>query len=146
MWMAIIFATSCTVISSQQLTQAVTTRGPVHLTQAQFTSFWDRYWWVFVKGDHACEYALLTFLLIKPLKSNLPRVALFALAFAASDEFHQTFIPHRGGRWTDVAIDCIGITLVCLLARVRRAEAFPSTQTTSSGRSLAGPQTPGPAR
>ncbi len=32
-----------------------------------------------------------------------------SLCYAASDEFHQLFVPGRGGSIRDVAIDAIGI-------------------------------------
>ena len=108
-----IFATSCTVISSKQWVNVVSTKGPVHMSTDQFQGLWDKWWWLFVKGYHVMEFALLSLLLLRPLKRNIPLVAAFALAFAASDEYHQTFVPSRGGRWTDVAIDAIGIALVC---------------------------------
>jgi VanZ family protein len=38
-----------------------------------------------------------------------------ALAYAISDEFHQTFVPGRSGAPRDVAIDLIGITAGLLL-------------------------------
>jgi len=40
---------------------------------------------------------------------------LFCLLYAASDEFHQLFVPGRAGRVTDVCIDAMGFTAGVLL-------------------------------
>ena len=120
-WMSVIFATSSTYISSRQFTKTVTTRGPIAMSPAHFSSFWDSYWWVFVKGYHVCEFALLSLLLLKPLRGNVLVVGTTALLYAASDEFHQTFVKDRGGRLTDVMIDSIGILLVCIVFSIIRA-------------------------
>lgn len=109
--MAVIFATSSTVITSRQWTKTVVSHGPVKMTEAQFKGFWDTWWWLFVKGYHVLEYVLLTALLLRALRRRMLPALAVALAFAASDEFHQTFVPGRGGKISDVAIDCIGITL-----------------------------------
>ena len=35
--------------------------------------------------------------------------------YACTDEFHQTFVPGRAGRFTDVLIDCTGALVLCIL-------------------------------
>lgn len=44
--------------------------------------------------------------------------------YAASDEFHQLFVPGRSGRLTDVLIDSAGllagILVVCLIKQLRK--------------------------
>ena len=116
--MAIIFASSCTVISSKQLVKAVSATGPVGVSPQHFQSFWDSWWRVFVKGYHVLEYAVLTALLMRPFKGRIGWIAVFALLYASSDEFHQTFVAGRGGKWTDVAIYSLGIAMVSLIALV----------------------------
>jgi VanZ family protein len=70
---------------------------------------------------HAGEYALLCFLWWRALKSVTgPTPAavgafLIAIAYAAGDEFHQTFISGRSGSPVDVAIDSAGATLAAVL-------------------------------
>ena len=74
------------------------------------------------KGAHVCEYLILTLLLRRA--TTPAAAALIALAYAASDEWHQTFVPGREGTPRDVAIDGIGITLASVLApRIRRLQA-----------------------
>ena len=57
------------------------------------------------KAAHASEYALLGILLTgaildirKPWKRQLLACFLIGAAYAASDEFHQLFVPGRSGR------------------------------------------------
>ena len=71
-----------------------------------------------MKGYHVLEYAILTALLLRALAGihakRLLLAAVIALLYASSDEWHQTFVRDRGGKWTDVAIDAIGIALVAI--------------------------------
>jgi VanZ family protein len=65
------------------------------------------------KSAHVFEYSVLTALLFRavraPAKGWTVRwagIALFLTAvFAASDEFHQTFVPSRGASVWDVLLD-----------------------------------------
>lgn len=71
------------------------------------------------KAGHFLEYSILTFLLMNAMLSAKPagrggkrdykKVAatafLVALAYAVSDEVHQSFVPGRSMRAGDVAID-----------------------------------------
>lgn len=117
-WAAAIFATSCTYISSRVFLAAVR---PLFGSDEAFQRF-RRFWYaggiVVVKGWHVTEFAVLMFVSHAVL-GEVPRLQRHAMAwaagfcflFAASDEWHQTFIPRRGGTWTDVAIDSVGILL-----------------------------------
>lgn len=64
------------------------------------------------KGAHMIGYALLANAYLKGINRNKPSslVLAFALAiiYAASDEFHQSFVPGRGSKILDVGIDSIG--------------------------------------
>ena len=40
---------------------------------------------------------------------------LLAFVFACTDEFHQLFVPDRSGKFTDVLIDSVGITVGVLI-------------------------------
>ncbi|HTH48593.1 MAG TPA: VanZ family protein [Candidatus Limnocylindria bacterium] len=75
------------------------------------------------KAGHVTEYAVLTALLwralngpglgqTRPWPRRLAWLAWsLAVAYAASDEFHQTFIPSREGSLRDVGIDALGAAL-----------------------------------
>ena len=111
-WAAWIFGSSCTVITQQQFISTASTATRIN-KQAVATT-WESYWWVFVKGYHVLEYTILTLLLIVAfplLKRNPLLAALVAVAYAASDEWHQTFVPHRGGHISDVLIDSLGVVI-----------------------------------
>jgi VanZ family protein len=70
---------------------------------------------------HASEYALLCFLWWRALRTKLDRVRALGVAwaiatlYAASDEFHQSFVSGRHATWVDVAIDSMGAGLFVLL-------------------------------
>jgi VanZ family protein len=51
---------------------------------------------------------------------NLILAATVGILFALSDEYHQTFVPGRGGTLRDVGIDGLGVALACTLAWLRR--------------------------
>ena len=70
------------------------------------------------KAAHITEYAILAFLLRRAV-STWAAFGL-AVAYAASDELHQSFVRGREGRPRDVAIDTIGIVIGLLVARRRR--------------------------
>jgi VanZ family protein len=75
---------------------------------------------------HAAEYGLLAFLWVRALRTTsvrehaLPLAFALTVAFAATDEFHQTFVRGRHGTPVDVAIDAAGASLVLLRIRRRR--------------------------
>lgn len=69
------------------------------------------------KGAHITEYAILLIAIAWPLWISRPRLrgarlALMAIGitvlYAATDEFHQIFVPGRSGEIRDVLIDSIG--------------------------------------
>lgn len=79
------------------------------------------------KGAHMCEYALLALFLcfhFSYYKINQWQLALLVLGitagYAATDEFHQLFVPGRAGRLSDVCIDSLGGTLGILLSKILR--------------------------
>jgi VanZ family protein len=71
------------------------------------------------KVAHAGEFALLAFLLWRALRIEWA-VLLLATAYAASDEFHQTFVEGRVGAVTDWAIDTAGVVMALVGLRLWR--------------------------
>lgn len=127
MWAATIFTTSCRYIDRDEFIGAVGPWLPAALRHP-FAAFWDAGGGLaVVKGYHMAEYALLFLLARFALRSlarfTPPRAAVVAAAlcllYAASDEWHQTFVPGRGGTWHDVAIDACGIALAWFVVRAR---------------------------
>ena len=124
-WCALIAATSSTVVLPHDFFAWIGSR--VFTNDAAFrafTTFWRYGWFAIVKGWHAAEFAILFALVILSLdrlarsrpRQNIVVALVLCLLFAVSDEFHQTFVPGRGGTWSDVAIDWLGISLAALLA------------------------------
>lgn len=119
-WMAVIFATSCRFIDRDAFLEAINRVLPGEGLRRVFTVFWDNGGGLAViKGYHIAEFALL-FLLAYRIMAGWFRQSAgravawsagFCVLFAISDEWHQTFVPGRGGTWVDVVIDCGGIGL-----------------------------------
>jgi VanZ family protein len=68
---------------------------------------WDL---VLRKLAHTAEFALLGLLLARALRRDWVAIAA-GVAYAVSDELHQTFVPGRVGSPLDVAIDAVGVAL-----------------------------------
>jgi VanZ family protein len=81
-------------------------------------------WWdlILKKSMHALAYGVLTCLYLRALRGTwrddrrirIASVAL-AVAYALSDEYHQTFVLGRNGNWVDVTIDSVGVLGVTFL-------------------------------
>jgi VanZ family protein len=87
--------------------------------------------WDFIgrKIVHMTEYGLLCFLWWRALRrvTATPRIALalafsVSLAYAGTDELHQTFVHGRHGTPVDVAIDAAGMAVACAVP-LRRERA-----------------------
>ncbi|MFY9741114.1 MAG: VanZ family protein [Candidatus Sulfotelmatobacter sp.] len=93
---------------------------------------WTRFQlWHFLirKTGHVIGYGILSFLLFRAWRATLPSanhanwmmrwstIAVLGTAIVASlDEWHQSFIPSRTGRWQDVVLDtCAGIATQFLI-------------------------------
>jgi VanZ family protein len=78
---------------------------------------WD---YVLRKGAHMTEYAILALLLVRATGSYAWALSL-TVAYAASDELHQTFVRGRHGSPIDVGIDTAGalIGLALLGSKLR---------------------------
>jgi VanZ family protein len=77
--------------------------------------------WDFVlrKIAHVAEYAVLGVLLVRATRHVGISFALGVL-YAASDEYHQTFVRGRHGSPIDVAIDAVGLAIgIALWQRTR---------------------------
>lgn len=93
-WMALIFYGS--------------SRQKIAVTDSYFTSF------LIFKSLHVLEYGIL-FLLwnfsLEKIKHGTRYALVISILYGMLDEFHQTFVPTRGGRPRDVLIDALGVFL-----------------------------------
>lgn len=125
-WMLLIFAGSSDVLSAEHTSRFIVpfllwlqpsmsyeTIATVHL--------------VLRKLGHVTEYAVLAALLWRGLRGTFTALSrqtislytfVIAAAFAASDEFHQSFVPSRTATAHDVVIDCVGIILALTLCLI----------------------------
>jgi VanZ family protein len=93
---------------------------------------WD---YVLRKGAHMTEYAILAMLLMRATASYLWAFPL-AVAYAVTDEFHQTFVRGRHGSPVDVAIDAVGALIGLAVWRTKlEAWSTEKSPTASSKRS-----------
>ena len=115
-WLIMIFVGSTDLMSAEHTSRII---GPIlrwlhpgispaRIEQVQF---------VIRKTAHVSEYAVLSLLIFRALanttrQARLAGAALITLlisgAFAASDEFHQSFVPSRTSSVRDVMIDITG--------------------------------------
>ena len=81
---------------------------------------WDT---ILRKAAHMAEYGLLWFLWHRALDRPAPwPAAAITLAYAVTDEFHQSFVEGRHGTPVDVLIDAAGVAIAIAL-HARRATA-----------------------
>ena len=77
---------------------------------------WDT---ILRKGAHLTEYAILAVLFARATGSRTAGL-LLTVAYACTDEWHQTFVRGRHGSPVDVGIDAIGALIgLCVLSRTR---------------------------
>jgi VanZ family protein len=134
-WMLLIFAGSSDVLSAEHTSRFLV---PFLLWLDPAISYQSiaAIHLILRKLGHFSEYAVLAALLWRALRatfSSVPRrlisaaTFLIAAGFAASDEFHQSFVPSRTSTVHDVFIDCIGalaaVLLCALWSRARVASA-----------------------
>jgi VanZ family protein len=132
-WIAAILWLIVIAIESSALLSAHNTGRILYpLLHFLFGLDWARfdYWHFYMrKGGHVVGYAILSILLFRAWRATLPAltnvkwtprwatIAVLGTAIVASlDEWHQSFIPSRTGRWQDVVLDtCAGIGAQVLL-------------------------------
>jgi VanZ family protein len=134
-WMTLIFAGSSDVLSAEHTSRFLV---PFLMWLNPSISFdtIEVIHLLFRKAGHVTEYAVLAALLWRALRGSfnaLSRrtISIYTFVVAASDEFHQSYVPTRTSTFHDVIIDCLGIILaiaVCVVfsrPRARMASASP---------------------
>ena len=90
----------------------------------------DFAWWEVVlrKLGHASGYAALTGLWWWALRGRarhpLAWAVAISLAYAVSDEYHQTFVEGRHGTPIDVLVDAVGVAAASTAIRIRKAHCL----------------------
>jgi hypothetical protein len=78
------------------------------------------------KLAHAAEFGLLWWLWWRALgRRGIAVPALIAIAYAVTDEIHQTSVHGRHGAPLDVLIDSAGVLVAILAARARSGSVAP---------------------
>lgn len=109
----------------------------------RFSVFWGASWFTIIKGWHFTEFAILLVLSVEAVRwwkdavtsRSIVGAMLFCIAFAITDEWHQSFVPDRFGTAQDVLIDSFGVCAagIVLLLRQRRKNAPIQTMNPSDG-------------
>ena len=82
---------------------------------------WDT---ILRKAAHMAEYGVLWFLWYRALERPTPwPAAAITLAYAITDEYHQSFVEGRHGTPVDVLIDAAGIAIAIAVHARRKAAA-----------------------
>ena len=71
------------------------------------------------KTGHVLEYGILALLLLRALQGHRQRfvvAGVISFLYAISDEFHQSFVPHREPTLRDVIIDGAAVAFFLLLS------------------------------
>ncbi|MGD0569703.1 MAG: VanZ family protein [Candidatus Sulfotelmatobacter sp.] len=127
LWLIVIAIESSALLSARN-----TSRILYPLLHFLFGMGWERFevWHFYIrKTGHVVGYGILSILAFRAWRETFPAqgnppwtirwasTAVLMTAFVASlDEWHQSFIPSRTGRWQDVVLDtCAGIGAQILL-------------------------------
>jgi VanZ family protein len=136
-WMVLIFAGSSDVLSAEHTSRFIVPF--LHwLDPAMSAATIATVHMVIRKLGHFTEYAVLAALVWRGFRGSFSVSSAFlalcafvvAAFYAASDEFHQSFVPTRTASARDVMIDCTGALFavtVCVLLALRRRNAVGVT-------------------
>jgi VanZ family protein len=141
-WMAVIFAKSAQTYAEQDLRPQLASYITEQTLQAllphwSFTYDGQLVTWeqpydmaeFFVrKAGHVTEYAILSLFWVqtwlkwtRKWRISWMAAAIIAIAYAASDEWHQTFVPGRTGHAIDVGVDTAGaLVAIAIQALIRK--------------------------
>jgi VanZ family protein len=138
LWLILIAIESSALLSAHN-----TSRILYPLLHFLFGMDWEHFevWHFFIrKSGHVVGYAILSTLLFRAWRATLPTmsdvkwtprwatIAILGTALVASlDEWHQSFIPSRTGRWQDVVLDTcasVGAQLLILVWARRRKNSL----------------------
>jgi len=128
LWMLLIYGGSGSLLSSQQTSRFL--KPLIHwLFPSLPEASVDRTVGLIRKGGHVAEYAVLAVLVWRARRRSPNSEARLwawrdarwafglAVAYAATDELHQAFVPSRTGSGWDVLVDASGAAAALLLLR-----------------------------
>jgi VanZ family protein len=79
------------------------------------------------KGAHVTEYAIFGWMLLRALGREFPALAI-GIAYAITDEIHQSFVRGRHASPIDVLIDTVGLAIgIFLVSRLFQTRPVPGT-------------------
>ncbi|HEY6489028.1 MAG: VanZ family protein [Terracidiphilus sp.] len=128
-WTPVLFAVSVIAVESTEYFGADHTSGPLRWLFEQLFGTVSEQRWILIhhyirKTGHFVGYGLVALTWLRAWWMTLPRAGFFKDALlallgtalvAASDEFHQSFLPNRTSSPWDVLLDCCGAVVMQLL-------------------------------
>jgi VanZ family protein len=126
-WMGVISLMSTAIFSEQQTSRII---GPFlaffvpHITPEKAAMIHG----VIRKGAHLTEYFILSILLFRALRGDSPKrwqlrwavcAVVMSCSYAATDEFHQSFVATRTASVVDVGIDTAGAAFAQLVMKCK---------------------------
>lgn len=70
-----------------------------------------------LKTFHLIEYAIL-YILVYFATNSTKNSIIISYSYALTDEFHQSFVPGRDGRFADTLIDLLGIIIGVVMVKL----------------------------
>jgi VanZ family protein len=121
-WLPVVVAICLVAIESTPYFGADRTSDPLrHIWEAIFGPVTDRHWHIIHvlirKSGHFSGFGLVGITWLRAWWMTLPRASFLRIEFlaiigtalvAASDEYHQSFLPNRTASVRDVILDCVG--------------------------------------
>jgi hypothetical protein len=133
LWALLIFIASGNLLSAQHT--SVIVRLVKWLFPAASPEFLGWFHFLVRKAGHLTEYAILATLAARAFRKSWHQIIqqhwftcalILAVAYALSDEFHQSFVPSRTASLDDVLIDSAGALIALSLIWVRRGKTRAS--------------------
>ncbi len=122
LWMGVIFAFSAqpakeSTVSSDKVEGVVLSVLKIFFPELAETEFAENLTTIVRKSAHVVLYMILSMLVLLALSSFCIKqhawfyAWCFSMLYAVSDEIHQIFVEGRAGRFSDILIDSIGVTI-----------------------------------
>jgi VanZ family protein len=125
-WVPVLIAVTVIAFESTEYFGSDHTSGPLrwlyeHLFGAISRQRWDQIHHILRKSGHFVGYGMVALTWLRAWWMTLPRLSFFKDALlallgttlvAASDEFHQSFLPNRTSSPWDVLLDCCGAVVM----------------------------------
>lgn len=135
-WAGAIFFFSTDVFGGESISRFIIPFLRWLLPGAEMPTLWQLHFLI-RKAAHVVNYFVFSLLVLRGLQGGASgwrwrwgvAALLIAAGYAALDEFHQSFVPGRGGAAEDVLLDGAGAAMAQLAVALRRKKQQTETAT-----------------